>query len=61
MPAEVSETPQILALEKLISTKLSSYLGRGTQRSRDYSDVVELIQANSLPRDFGVDAEVQEL
>jgi hypothetical protein len=45
MPTHVSE-PQLLTLEKLISSKLSTYIGRGIARSRDYSDVVELILAN---------------
>jgi hypothetical protein len=61
MPTQVSETPQILTLEKLISSKLSTYMGRGIERSRDHADVVELIKANDPPRDFGVDAAVQEL
>jgi hypothetical protein len=60
MPTEVSETPQILSLEKLISAKLSTYMGRGIDRSQDYADVVKLVQANHLPRDFGVDPKVVE-
>jgi len=61
MPTQVSETPQILMLEKLISAKLSTYIGRGIERSQDQADVVKLIQANDLPRDFAVEAPVQEL
>jgi len=61
MPAHVSEEPQLLTLEKLISSKLSTYIGRGIARTRDYADVVELIQANDLPRDYGVDPQVQGL
>ncbi len=61
MPVTVSEIPQVLTLEKLISAKLSTYLGRGTQRVQDYADVVKLIQVNALPRDFGVEPEVSEM
>jgi hypothetical protein len=61
MPTQVSETPQILTLEKLISAKLSTYIGRGIERSQDQADVVKLIQANDLPREFSVDPGVQEL
>jgi hypothetical protein len=61
MPTHVSEEPQLLTLEKLISSKLSTYIGRGIARSRDYSDVVELIQANQLPREYEVDPQVRDL
>jgi len=61
MPTHVSEEPQVLTLEKLISSKLSTYMGRGIARSRDYSDVVELIQANQLPREYEVDPKVRDL
>ncbi len=60
MPAHVSDNPQILTLEKLISAKLSTYIGRGIQRSQDHADVVKLVQANDLPRHFGVDPAVQD-
>jgi hypothetical protein len=60
IPTLVSEYPQILSLEQLISSKLSTYIGRGIQRVQDYADVVELIQRNQLPREFSVDAQVQE-
>ena len=59
MPTTVSDEPQLLTLNALISAKLSTWLGRGMVRSRDQSDVVELIQANSLPRDFPVAPPVQ--
>jgi hypothetical protein len=59
MPTHVSEKPQILTLEKLISAKLSTYLGRGIERSQDQADVVKLVLANHLPRDFGVDPKVR--
>ena len=58
-PTHVSDTPQILSLEELISSKLSTYIGRGVSRAQDYADVVELMQANDLPRDYGVAQEVR--
>jgi hypothetical protein len=60
LPKHVSEKPQILTLEQLISAKLSTYLGRGIERSQDHADVVKLVQANRLPRDFGVDPKVRD-
>jgi len=60
MPTLVSDKPQILTLEKLISAKLSTYIGRGIDRSQDYADVVQLVKANRLPRDFGVDSKVRD-
>jgi len=61
VPAQVSDTPQILSLEGLSSSKLSTYLGRGIDRAQDYADVVKLIQANRLPREYGIDPKVQDL
>ena len=61
MPVRVSDMPQFLALEELISAKLSTYIGRGIERVQDYADVVKLVQANNLPRDFGVDPKVRDL
>jgi hypothetical protein len=60
MPTHVADTPQILTLEKLISSKLSTYMGRGIERAQDYADVVKLIQANQLPREFAVNSEVRD-
>jgi hypothetical protein len=60
MPSHVSDTPQILTLEKLISAKLSTYIGRGIERSQDQADVVKLIQVNHLSRDFSVEPKVRE-
>lgn len=60
MPTHVSDKPQILALEKLIAGKLSTYMGRGIERSQDHADVVKLVQTNHLPRDFGVDPKVRD-
>jgi hypothetical protein len=61
MPTHVSDEPQILTLQCLISSKLSTYMGRGIQRAQDYADVVKLIAVNGLPRDFDVDAKVADL
>lgn len=60
MPHVVSEEPQILTLDRLISAKLSTYIGRGVERAQDYADVVKLIQANHLPRDYGVDPKIRD-
>jgi hypothetical protein len=38
LPTHVSEKPQILTLEELISAKLSTYLGRGIERGQDHAD-----------------------
>jgi len=61
IPAHVSSTPQILPLQSLISSKLSTYIGRGIDRAQDYADVVTLIKVNQLPRDYGVNVKVREL
>lgn len=61
VPIFVSDDPQILTLENLISSKLSTYAGRGIARAQDYADVVKLIEANRLPRDYGVDPKVRDL
>ena|ERR1022692_355525 len=60
VPTRVSSEPQILTLESLISSKLSTYIGCGIHRAQDYADVVKLIEANDLPRDYGVDQKVRE-
>jgi len=61
LPTHVSEKPQVLTLDKLISSKLSTYMGRGIDRTQHYADVVKLVQANLLPKDYGVDPKVREL
>jgi hypothetical protein len=61
MPTVVSETPQVLTLNVLISLKLSSYLGRPIDRAQDYADVVKLIQANRPLRTLDVSEEVREV
>ena len=60
MPTYISDEPQILTLEKLISAKLSTYIGVGVRRAQDYADVVKLIEANGLPREYGIDPQVQD-
>lgn len=60
MPTHVSDQPQVLSLDKLISSKLSTYIGRGIDRARDYADVIELVKANRPPRNFGVDPKVRD-
>lgn len=61
MPTVISDEPRILTLKDLISTKLSAYEARGIHRAKDYADVVELIQANALPRQYGVARDVRAL
>jgi hypothetical protein len=61
LPGGISDKPQILTLEMLISSKLSTYMGRGIDRVQDYADVARLMQANHPPRDYLVDPEVQDL
>jgi hypothetical protein len=61
MPTHVSDKPQVLTLDRLISSKLSTYIGRGIDRAQDYADVVKLVQANHLPRDYEVDPKVRDL
>jgi hypothetical protein len=61
LPTQVSDQPQILMLEKLISSKLSTYIGRGVHRIQDYADVAKLIEANRPPREFPVEPEVRNL
>jgi hypothetical protein len=61
LPTDVSDSPQLLTLEGLISSKLSTYIGRGIQRIQDYADVAKLIEANRLSREYGVDAKVRDV
>ena len=61
VPTHVPDKPQIITLEGLISSKLSTYIGRGIDRAQDLADVVKLIQANHLSREFGVDPKVRDL
>ncbi len=61
VPTQVSDEPQIVSLSDLVSSKLSTYIGRGIARAQDYADVAKLIQANQLPREFAVHLHVREL
>ena len=54
VPTTVSSMPVFLLLGDLISAKLSS------GRQKDIADVVELVKANSLPRDYNVDSAVRD-
>jgi hypothetical protein len=60
MPIHVSEKPQILALEELISARLSTYIGMGVYRAQDYADVVDLVKANHTSRDLGVAPKIRD-
>jgi hypothetical protein len=60
VPTLVSSEPQILTLQNLISSKLSTYIGRGIDRAQDYADVVTLVKVNHLPRDYDVDPKVRD-
>jgi len=60
VPTHISSEPQILTLESLISSKLSTYIGRGIDRVQDYADVVKLISVNHLPRDYGINVKVRD-
>lgn len=53
-PNCVSETPQFVSLEQLISLKLDSWSHQPHSRLKDKADVVELIKALNLPRDIAV-------
>lgn len=55
------ETPQFVALEKLISLKLDSWSNTPTRRHKDQTDVIELIEALHLPRTLPVDDPVRAL
>jgi len=61
VPTQISGEPQILTLQSLISSKLSTYIGCGIHRAQDYADVVKLTNANHLPRDYDVDPQVEEV
>jgi hypothetical protein len=61
VPTLVSSEPQVLSLDRLISSKLSTYIGRGIERLQDYADVAKLIQANDLAREYSVDPKVRDL
>ena len=56
----LSATPNIVDLSTLIAIKLSSYMGSRFDRMKDASDVIELIKANGLPRNFPQTSAVRE-
>src|SRR5271157_3673774 len=58
VPTEVVKDP-IIDLQRLIETKLSSYIGNPVTRAKDFSAVVELTKANKLPRDYSLDPQVK--
>ena len=60
-PREVSEFPQIVTVEQLVSLKLDSFTGSPLRRVKDKADVVELIQRAQLPRELAVALPVREL
>jgi hypothetical protein len=60
MPDIISQEPQIASLPVLIETKLSGYIGRPGIRMCDGADVVQLIMANKLPRDYLLAAPARE-
>lgn len=53
VPTQVSEEPQVLSLESILSGKLSAGM------MKDLADAVELIKRNVLPRAFPLRAEVE--
>jgi len=59
IPTEVTRTPNIADLKTLIEIKLSSYLGNPGSRLKDAADVVELIKANRIPREFTLNPKVK--
>ena len=52
MPEQASEEPNIVDLRTLVEIKLSSYMGSPLSRLRDLADVIELIRANNMERNF---------
>ena len=60
-PPEVWDQPRFVSLQKLISLKLDSWFHSPTRRHKDKTDVIELIKALHLPRDFAVDQAVRAL
>ena len=60
-PRFVTDKPQIVGIEELISLKLDSWSNNPTKRLRDKADVVELITRRNLPRDLSVASAVRAL
>lgn len=60
MPTSLGIEPAIASLKTLLEIKLSSYIGSPISRLRDLGDVVELVKANELPRDYALASSVAE-
>jgi hypothetical protein len=60
-PREVSDLPQIITIEQLVSLKLDSFAGSPLKRAKDKGDIIELIQRAHLPRDLAVALPVRDL
>jgi hypothetical protein len=58
MPVTSSAQPSIADLHTLTEIKLSSFLGSPLSRNQDLSDVIALIKANDMPRDFALNEAV---
>ena len=54
LPTNVNDEPQIVLLDSLIDIKLSA------GRAKDFADVVQLIKANSLQRNYHTNRVVQD-
>jgi hypothetical protein len=61
MPTDVTDLPQYVSLNKLISLKLDSWQTNPNRRHKDKTDVIELIKALRLPRDLNVDEPIRAL
>ena len=61
VPQEVWDEPRFVAIEKLVSLKLDSWVHSPHRRLKDKADVVELIQALNLRRDLAVEDPVRAL
>jgi hypothetical protein len=59
-PTEVSAEPRIVSLPDLVSLKLDSCRVSPLLRAKDKAEVVELILARNLPRDFFVAAVIRD-
>ena len=59
IPEIVSTAPQIASLSMLVSIKMSSYLRHPARHMQDAADVIALIQANRLPREYPVEEAVR--
>ncbi len=60
-PTAVTEKPQLISLEQLISLKLDSWVNSPSCRLKDKADVIELIKYRNLPRDLAIAPAVQHL